>query len=176
MTTREEAIPEKWHDSWAEFPTVFDYEGLLREAGRVRQRAEAGGILLKAKAHGWNVTRQGKLRPLAEQPVPEKAQFWMRIFNHEIKERSGRHTHQGGLAIFIVDGKGYSMMDGTRYDWEKGDLLLLPIKPGGVEHQHFNQDPEKPSRWLAIVPSWIWELIGRTLEQKAVYSEFKEDK
>ena len=71
-------------------------------------------------------------------------QHW-RVFIHDIKTRSGKHRHQGGLVIYVLEGKGYSVVDGERKDWEKGDLVLLPMKPEGVEHQHFNLDPAEPA-------------------------------
>ena len=46
------------------------------------------------------------------------------------RPRSGKHRHQGGLVIYVLEGKGYSIVDGERKDWEKGDLVLLPMKPG----------------------------------------------
>jgi quercetin dioxygenase-like cupin family protein len=79
------------------------------------------------------------------------------VFTHEVRKISGKYRHQGELVIYVIDGKGYSVVDGERVDWEKGDLVLLPIlvllpmKPGGVEHQHFNLDPEKPALWMAFI-------------------------
>src|ERR1700719_2851203 len=67
-------------------------------------------------------------------------QHW-RVFIHDIRTRSGKHRHQGGLVIYVLEGRGYSVVDGERKDWEKGDLVLLPMKPGGVVHQHFNLNP-----------------------------------
>jgi hypothetical protein len=29
--------------------------------------------------------------------------------------------------------------------------MLLPMTPGGIEHQHFNEDPERPARWIAFI-------------------------
>ncbi len=43
------------------------------------------------------------------------------------------------------------MTRGERVDWEKGDLVLPPMKPSGVEHQHFKLDPEKPALWMAFI-------------------------
>ena len=59
-------------------------------------------------------------------------QDW-RIFVHDTKTHSGKHRHQGGLVIHVLKGKGYSIVDGERKDWEKGNLLPPPIRPGGVE-------------------------------------------
>jgi gentisate 1,2-dioxygenase len=97
----------------------------------------------------------------------------MMMFVHEIRTHSGRHTHQGGLALFVLQGKGYTTVDGVPHEWEEGDLILLPIKPGGVEHQHFNTDPSRPSRWLALAPWNLMECMGRKVEQKATHPDWK---
>ena len=74
-----------------------------------------------------------------------------RIFINQIKKHGGKHIHQGGLPLFVLEGKGYTIVDGVRYDWEKGDLILLPIKRDGCEHQHFNEDPDVPAKRVAFI-------------------------
>ena len=88
-------------------------------------------------------------------------QGWL-VFMHEILTHSGRHRHQGGLALFIVDGKGYTVVDGVRYDWEKGDLVILPVQPRGCVHQHFNLNPDGPSHFLALIPDFLrWQVRSK---------------
>ena len=82
-----------------------------------------------------------------------------------IHHHSGKHRHQGGLAIFVLEGAGYTVVDGKRYDWKAGDLILLPIKPGGVSHQHFNADPKKPARWLALITNSYRPHLGYEIVQ-----------
>jgi quercetin dioxygenase-like cupin family protein len=71
------------------------------------------------------------------------------VFTHDIRTQSGCHRHQGGLAIYVIRGEGYTMCEGERIDWKQGDLVLLPVVPGGVEHQHFNTGDE-PGTWIAF--------------------------
>lgn len=47
---------------------------------------------------------------------------------------TGKHYH-GEEAIYIVKGKGCSVIDGARYEWEDDSCLFIPF---GVPHQHFN--------------------------------------
>ena len=47
---------------------------------------------------------------------------------------TGKHYH-GEEAIYITQGKGCSVIDGIRYEWEKDSCLFIPF---GVVHQHFN--------------------------------------
>jgi hypothetical protein len=111
-----------------------------------------GKPLIKSEERKWEITKIGKLKyylepnTLKDNPLHD----WY-VFVNEIETHGGSHIHQGGIvSIFVLEGRGYSVVDGKRWDWEAGDLLLLPFKMGGVEHQHFNLDPGKPCRWLGL--------------------------
>jgi gentisate 1,2-dioxygenase len=112
------------------------------------------------------MTRQGYIKYYMMTGVYNDVplQDW-RVFVHDIKTHSGKHRHQGGLVIYVLEGRGYSVVDGERKDWEKGDLLLLPIKPGGVEHQHYNLEPGKGCRWIAFLHEHVMENLALLIEQ-----------
>ena len=65
--------------------------------------------------------------------------------------RSPGDTHQGGLVIFVMEGNGYSTVNGVAVDWKKYDVILLPMIPELCEHQHFNKEPGKPAVWCAFI-------------------------
>jgi len=52
-------------------------------------------------------------------------------------------------AFYILDGKGYEVHDGIRYDWSAGDVAIVHMN---CVHQHFNADPVKPARALVLKP------------------------
>ena len=127
------------------------YERVMRQRKELAERNRTGPVVVRYEDREWFQTRQGKLRfyldPVTFKDTPLQHR---RVFLHDIKTRSGKHRHQGGLVIYVITGKGYSVVDGERVDWQAGDLLLLPIKPGGVEHQHFNLQPGADCRWIAF--------------------------
>lgn len=133
-----------------------------------------GQVVIKGKQKPFELRRQGHIRPMSMPGMTHTASDNMLIFVHNIPVRSGRHIHQGGLAIFVVAGKGYTVVDGVRNDWEEGDLILLPLKPGGAEHQHFNVDPQKPARWVALQCRPLREMYGRPHEQKEDSPDWQE--
>ena len=47
---------------------------------------------------------------------------------------TGKHEH-GEEAIYILEGEGFSIVNGTRYEWGKDSCLWMPF---GSQHQHFN--------------------------------------
>jgi len=145
------------------------YEAAISAQQRLIDRGRKGRIVVRDEERPWETTRQGRLRYFLHPDMyPDTALQEWRVFSQEIRTKSGKHRHQGGVAIYILDGQGYTIADGQRYDWKKGDLLTLPVKPGGVEHQHFNTKPDGPSRWMAFVYLPIANHVALHLEQVEV--------
>src|SRR5262249_37879629 len=47
---------------------------------------------------------------------------------------TGKHRH-GEESMHILEGEGFSIINGQRFDWHKNSTLQIPF---GAEHQHFN--------------------------------------
>jgi quercetin dioxygenase-like cupin family protein len=58
-----------------------------------------------------------------------------------------KHGHVNEAAFYILDGRGYEIHDGIRYDWQAGDVAIVH---NNCVHQHFNADPDKPARALVL--------------------------
>lgn len=131
------------------------------------ERNDTGPIVIRRSDRELFQARQGKLLfylcPNNHRETP--LQNW-RVFIQEIRTSSGKHRHAGGLTIYVLEGHGYTIVDGERWDWKKGDLVLLPMKVGGVEHQHFNLGPaERPAVWIAMINMPIHDYLASDLEQ-----------
>jgi gentisate 1,2-dioxygenase len=74
--------------------------------------------------------------------------------------RSGKQRIFGGRMHYVWAGHGYTILDDKKYEWEKGDIILIPMKPGtGSIHQHFNSDPQNPVKLLVSEPNW-YDIMG----------------
>ena len=51
--------------------------------------------------------------------------------------------------LYILAGKGYTLLDGERHDWQAEDLVNIPIRAQGVVVQHVNTDPRRPVRFVS---------------------------
>ena len=61
--------------------------------------------------------------------------------------KSQKHGHVNEAAFYILDGVGYEIHDGVRYDWKAGDVAIVH---NNCVHQHFNASKDKPARALVI--------------------------
>ena len=68
------------------------------------------------------------------------------IFEETPHSSSHKHTHTEAM-LYVLEGRGYSLIDGRRYDWEEGDAVHVP--PRMTEHEHFN-DSDARTRTLRI--------------------------
>ena len=152
----------------------FTYEDWVNWQITWRDQRLHGKVVLKKGEAFWEQSRQalhgyytnpGNWDALA---VPG----WF-VFIHELRTRSGKHKHQGGICLFVLKGKGHTVVDGVRYDWEKGDCIVLPLKPGGVEHQHFNDDPDGSSEWMCLDYVPFHQMTGFETEQKELHPDWK---
>ncbi len=61
--------------------------------------------------------------------------------------RSQKHGHVNEASFYILDGEGYEIHDGVRYDWKAGDVAIVH---NNCVHQHFNASATKPARALVM--------------------------
>lgn len=138
------------------------------------ERKRLGKVIIKGKDAAWEQNPQALCKFLLWDGVWDQVGTpgW-KLFVQKIENHSGRHTHQGGIALFVLEGKGYTVVDSVRYDWEEGDLIVLPIKPGGSEHQHFNVDGQGSSYWLSLIYNPMREQAAVELVQNADHPDWK---
>jgi quercetin dioxygenase-like cupin family protein len=75
-----------------------------------------------------------------------KAAAMTNIFEEAPHSGSHKHTHTEAM-LYVLEGRGFSMIDGERYDWEEGDAVHVP--PRMTSHEHFN-DSDARTRTLRI--------------------------
>jgi gentisate 1,2-dioxygenase len=71
-------------------------------------------------------------------------------------EKTGMHRHMNEACIYILEGKGHSVIEDQRYDWKKGDAMHIPFF---AWHQHFN-DGKDAAKYLAAIPTELMRSLG----------------
>ena len=99
----------------------------------------------------WEWCPQGRLKWFTHPEINSAARrVWLYMQEIPPGSRSGKHRHMTEEQVLVIKGHGYDIHDGTRWDWETGDLVSIPAM---AEHQHFNADPDNPALMLSSMPS-----------------------
>ncbi|MBI2324047.1 MAG: cupin domain-containing protein [Chloroflexi bacterium] len=67
------------------------------------------------------------------------------------------HGHQNEACFYILEGRGYEIHAGKRYDWEKDDLVVVH---NDSVHRHYNADPDRRALALIMKPKSAWMYLG----------------
>jgi hypothetical protein len=148
---------------------LTDYDYLVQSADEWLDRQNEGKVVIWPEDRELQQTRQGILRYFMNVNHDDICLTEWIVLVQNIPDRSGRHRHQGGVMIFALDGDGATEMDDVVHDWSEGDLVILPMKPDGVVHQHFNRTADgTPARWCAFSNTTIFHYVGNRQEQVAL--------
>jgi quercetin dioxygenase-like cupin family protein len=79
--------------------------------------------------------------------------------------RSQKHGHVNEAAFYILDGEGYEIHDGRRYDWKAGDIAIVP---NNCVHQHFNASASKPARALVIKTKPMFLFMNMLFQKQVI--------
>ena len=79
--------------------------------------------------------------------------------------RTQKHGHVNEAAFYILDGKGYEIHDGIRYDWQAGDVVIVH---NNCVHQHFNADPLAPARALVIKTKPMYMFMNMLFQESVI--------
>jgi hypothetical protein len=126
---------------------------------RDRQRAERenGLQVIDEDELPLEVNRQGLMRWYMHPSIRDTVLSTVMFFEQEIPpgSRSGRIKFQGNQIIMIVEGSGYTMLDGVKHAWKAGDVVSLPLRENGIVVQHFNPDQQTTAKFVAAEMNWF---------------------
>jgi quercetin dioxygenase-like cupin family protein len=71
--------------------------------------------------------------------------------------RDKGHGHQNEAFLYILEGRGFDMHDGERYDWETGDAVAVH---NDSVHWHNNADPGRGVVVLVMKAKPLWIFLG----------------
>jgi len=153
---------------------ALKYDWCYKSRGDFAEVAMTGQIVVKDSDREWELNKQGHIKfYLLEEEYPETAlQDWW-VFIHDIKKVSGKHRHQGGLVLFIIEGHGATEVNGELIEWHKGDCVMLPMHPKGLEHKHYNYGTE-PAQWLAFIYIPSFDHVASELVQIETSPDFQQ--
>lgn len=126
---------------------------------RDRQRADLASAVqvIDEDELPLELNRQGLMRWYMHPAIHDTVLSTMMFFEQEIPpgSRSGRIKFQGNQVLMILEGAGYTVLDGVKHPWKAGDVLNLPLRENGIVVQHFNSDPAVIAKFVAAEMNWF---------------------
>ena len=118
---------------------------LIALRDRQREQRKSAVQVVRLSELPLESNEQGLMRWYLHPAITDTVLSTLSIYRQEIPpgSRSGRLKFQGGQILFIVEGRGHTMLDGVKHAWEAGDVVNLPCKRDGIVVQHFNDDPDE---------------------------------
>ena len=120
-----------------------------------RHRLDTVSRVIHTNAHGLTYGEWNLIDPGSE---PFRTQSLQSHF--VILPPGGRndgHGHQNEAFFYIVEGRGYELHDGKRYDWSEGDAVVVH---NDCVHWHNNADSERRAVALVIKAKPLWLFMG----------------
>jgi hypothetical protein len=145
-------------------------EWLFELRDRQRAKKEGAAWLIKGKDLPLERNRQGQMRWFLHPALENIALRSMLFFRQEIPPggRTGVQRVPGGSVLYILSGRGHTLLDSERHDWVAEDVVNLPIRIGGTVIQHVNDDPHEPAVFIQADVNTVDSLgvdRGATFEQ-----------
>lgn len=136
------------------------YGGELERSQRMQQENAAATLVTHWRNLPLQVNKKGTRSAFLVDPTLGFQTSGLTMVVNQIAPGcwQARHRHPGEAVLYVADGRGYSIIDEKRYEWEKGDVIIVDHF---CWHQHFNADPQ---RVATLVRVHMWESIITTMQ------------
>jgi len=133
------------------------YEELIKLRDAQREKKKKSIFLVRGDELPWEINPQGKMRWYLHPSIDDTVIQTLMVYLQEIPpgSRGGKQKCQGGTVIYVVEGKGHTVINGVTHTWKRDDVVQLPIGPEGIEFQHFNDDSKQPAHLICAEPNLV---------------------
>jgi gentisate 1,2-dioxygenase len=133
------------------------WDELLDMRDEQRERLKSAIQVVRGSELPQETNRQGLMRWYLHPAIKDTVLSTLMFFEQEIPpgSRSGRLKFQGGQVMYILKGKGYTLIDGVKHPWEAGDVLNLPLRKNGIIIQHVNESSTESAKFVAAEPNFF---------------------
>jgi hypothetical protein len=133
------------------------WDELLRMRDEQRAERSTAVQIVRAAELPQELNRQGLMRWYLHPAIRDTVLTTLLFFEQEIPpgSKSGTYLFQGEQVIYILEGRGYTSIDGVKHRWEAGDVLNLPVRKEGIVVQHVNDDPSQTAKFVAAEPNFF---------------------
>jgi gentisate 1,2-dioxygenase len=123
-----------------ELASVNLFDRLVQLRDIQRRRLDNTTFLIRGDELPWELNAHGRMQWYLHPLIAYSAVQTQIFYRQEILpgSRSGVQRNGGDVVFYILEGEGYTELNGTRHQWKGGDVMTLPTYPEGVVFRHVN--------------------------------------
>lgn len=141
------------------------YESQFERIEAIREDMRKGKILSRARDRKYEV--EGSRGNRQAWLIAPDLGYPVKVIDAHVSEippgsHTGMHRHMCEAIIYILEGRGYSVIgdreeDFEKFEWEQSDAFCVPAF---FWHQHYNSDPAKKAVYYAVTANPLTESLG----------------
>ncbi|MNU13096.1 Cupin domain protein [compost metagenome] len=78
-------------------------------------------------------------------------------------QKTNRHRHTYETILYVLQGKGWTLVEDEKVEWEAGDAVYIP---SWAWHQHQNLSETEPARYIACENAPQLQNLGVALREE----------
>lgn len=78
-------------------------------------------------------------------------------------QKTNRHRHTYETILYVLEGKGWTLVEDEKVEWEAGDAVYIP---SWAWHQHQNVSDTEPARYIACENAPQLQNLGVALREE----------
>jgi gentisate 1,2-dioxygenase len=141
-----------WEKPVQQYSPISTYKWVATE--------QALNNLAKVDASQYDDVALEYTNPHTGRPVMDTITAWIQMLRPGAHTKAHRHVSSSVYHVF--EGKGSTVMNGVRFDWEQGDIFVIP---SWVYHEHVNGLQTERAILFSIHDIPVMKVLGKYREQ-----------
>jgi gentisate 1,2-dioxygenase len=142
-----------WENKSADYPPMSAYKWADTERA-LNNLAKAGGASL------FDGVALEYTNPHSGGPVMNTMTCWIQMLHPDMHTQA--HRQVNSAVYFVVEGRGLTVIDGVQFDWEEGDLFVVP---SWVWHEHCNSSSDERAILFSIQDTPVMKALNKYREE-----------
>jgi gentisate 1,2-dioxygenase len=88
----------------------------------------------------------------------------MTIGGLEPGQTTSKHRHTYETILYVLEGEGFTVIEGRRVDWRAGDAVYVPV---WAWHQHTNTSATSACRYVACENAPMLQNLGAAIREES---------
>jgi len=141
-----------WEEPRKQYSPIFSYKWKTTE--------QALNNLAKVAASPFDDVALEYTNPHTGRPVMDTMTAWIQMLRPGIHTQA--HRQVNSAVYHVHEGRGATIIDGIRFDWEKGDIFVIP---SWKYHEHVNESKDERAILFSIQDTPILVALGKYREE-----------